>query len=85
MIDSTRRGFLATAGAGAAAVGIGAIAPSAGAATAHVSAKAPRHASGALVAHVVDVHGDTVIVMAGEREVVVHDRELVARLASVAF
>jgi hypothetical protein len=87
VIDSTRRGFLATAGAGAAAVGIGAIAPAAHAETASDGAhsKTPRHASGALVAHVADVHGDTVTLMAGEREVVVHDRDLVARLANAAF
>lgn len=89
MIDSTRRSFLATAGAGAAAVGIGALAPSAGAATpqraANKPAETPQHAAGALVAHVPDVHGDTLTVMVGEREVVVHDRELVARLATAAF
>lgn len=85
MIDSTRRRFLATAGAGAAAVGIGAIAPAASAAQSHKALKAPQHASGAVVAYIADVHGDTVTVMVGEREVVMHDRELVARVATAAF
>ena len=44
-----------------------------------------RQCEGTLVAHVDDVHGDTVTLMVGEREVVVHDRDLVARLARAAF
>jgi 3-oxoacyl-ACP reductase-like protein len=87
MDQSTRRGFLATAAVGAVGVGATAIAPSAQAAgprpdtTSHV----PKDAAGTLVAHVADVHGDTVTLMVGEREVVVHDADLVARLARAAF
>jgi hypothetical protein len=84
MENSTRRGFLATAAVGAVGVGAAAVAPGAQAATTehHV---VPSGANGRLVAHVADVHGDTVTVMVGEREVVVHDRDLVVRLARAAF
>ncbi len=87
MENSTRRGFLATSAVGAVGVGIAAVAPGAQAAsTQHQAAPTvPATAAGALVAHVADVHGDTVTVMVGEREVVVKDRELVARLARAAF
>ena len=83
MTDASRRGFLATAGVGAAAIGMAAVAPSAGAAkpTGAEQAKVPAHASGSMVAHVADVHGDTVTLFVGEREVVVRDKDLVARLA----
>jgi hypothetical protein len=37
-----------------------------------------------LVAHVADPHSGTVTLLVGEREVVVHDRDLVARLARAA-
>jgi hypothetical protein len=87
MSESTRRGFLKVAGAGAAAgaavVAVGAAAKSghkvegAGAAT-----SVPAHASGPLVAYVRDVRGAEVSVMVGETEVVVHDADLVARLVS---
>ena len=76
----TRRGFLAIAGAGAAAVGVGAVAPSAGAAP----ARAPAGATGPLIAYVSDMQGGEVTLMLGEREVVVHDRDLAARLARAA-
>jgi len=84
MENSTRRGFLATAAVGAAGVGAVAVAPGAQAARTHQHA-VPADAAGPLVAHIADVHGDTVTVMVGEREVVVHDRDLVARLARAAF
>jgi hypothetical protein len=47
--------------------------------------RALAHASGSLVAHVADVHGDTVTLMVGEREVVVRDADLVSRLARAAW
>lgn len=86
MTESSRRGFLTVAGAGAAAVGLAAVAPSAAATPAAASAATqtpavPAHVRGAVVAHVADVHGDTVTLFMDEREVVVHDRELVRRLA----
>ena len=84
MNDPSRRGFLATAGVGAAAVGIGALAPSAQATSSSARVTTPAHASGSLVAHVADVKGDTVTLLVGEREVVVRDADLVARLARAA-
>jgi hypothetical protein len=89
MSESTRRGFLKVAGAGAAA-GVAAVAV--GAATrsgrhtvdgASTAAVMPAHASGPLVAYVRDVRGAEVSVMVGETEVVVHDADLVARLNAV--
>ncbi len=86
MSESTRRGFLKVAGAGA-AVGAAAVAVGAAAKSGHQSvegagaaATVPAHASGPLVAYVRDVRGAEVSVMVGETEVVVHDADLVARL-----
>jgi hypothetical protein len=44
----------------------------------------PAEATEPLVAYVRDAHTGEVAVMVGEREVVVHDRELAARIAHVA-
>jgi len=84
MDESTRRGFLATAAVGAVGVGVAAVAPGAQAASTPEH-KMPADAAGALVAHIADVRGDTLTLMVGEREVVVHDRDLVARLSRAAF
>jgi hypothetical protein len=90
MSESTRRGFLKAAGAGAAA-GVAAVAAvAAGAArSGHrtvegtaTAAALPAPASGPLVAYVRDVRGAEVSVMVGETEVVVHDADLVARLVA---
>lgn len=80
MNDPTRRGFLVIAGAGAAAVGAATVAPAVGAAP----VRAPSEASGPLVAYVSDMQSGEVTLMVGEREVVVHDRDLAARLARAA-
>lgn len=97
MVNPTRRRFLATAGAGAAAVGIGAVVPVAMSGNSHQSAKAaeaalapepaqmPHNASGQLVAWIGDVDDDTVTLMVGDRDVTIHDRDLVTRLAASAF
>lgn len=96
MVNTTRRRFLATAGAGAAAVGIGAVVPvamsgnsrqsaTAEAALVPEAAQMPHNASGQLVAWIGDVHDDTITLMVGDRDVTVHDRDLVARLAANAF
>ena len=82
MSSTSRRGFLVLAGTGAAAAGVTAVASSAEAKPARVTT--PKNAKGGLVAHVHDVHGDAVTLMVGEREVVVHDADLVARLARAA-
>lgn len=80
MNDTTRRGFLVLAGAGAAAVGAAAVTAEAQAQPTSV----PAGAAGPLVAYVRDAHSGEVAVMSGEREVVVHDRELAARIARAA-
>jgi hypothetical protein len=87
MNESTRRGFLKVAGAGAAA-GVAAVAVGAATRAGHVEGSGaaeavPAHGSGPLVAYVRDVRGSEVSVMVGETEVVVHDADLVARLTSV--
>ena len=90
MSSSSRRDFLAVAGASAAGVGVsvafGVLAGSdtAGAAVRQsVTTKVPATLNGSLVAYIDDVHGDAVSVMIGDDEVVVRDPALVARLAAV--
>jgi hypothetical protein len=85
MTEPTRRNFLIAGGAGAAAAGVVAAVPAvAGAQTPSPAPTAlPRDAT-ALVAHVADPATGTVTLFVGEREVLVHDRELVARLARAA-
>lgn len=82
MSDSSRRGFLILAGAGAAAVGAAAVAPSASASSG-VVASGSVNVEGPLVAYVSDVSRGEVSVMMGEREVVVQDLALCASLARV--
>jgi hypothetical protein len=81
MKDTSRRGFLTVAGVGAAAAGVAAAVPSAAAA-----AKPPDigDAEGPLVAYVTDVRTSEVALLVGEREVVVHDKDLVAPLTHAA-
>jgi len=87
MSDATRRGFLVFAGAGtAAAVGAVAVpkvfgARSADAATQLEAADLTNAES--FVVHVKDVKAGRMAIMVGEREVLVTDRELAARLAGV--
>ena len=82
---ASRRGFLVT-GAGAAAVGLTVLAPGEADAAPAVPAKTLReHESGTpLVALVGDARSGEISLMVGEREVVVHDRRLVARLLAAA-
>lgn len=87
MTESSRRGFLKYAGAGVAAAGAAAVVPtafagSANAETAHAKPeKVPSEARGSMVAYINDVHGDEMTVMVEGREVVVHDKALVTKLA----
>jgi hypothetical protein len=85
MSRPTRRNFLIVTGAGAAAAGVSAAVPgTAGARTADpTSATLPNDATD-LMAHVADPSTGTLTLYVGEREVLVHDRELVARLARAA-
>jgi anaerobic selenocysteine-containing dehydrogenase len=82
---SSRRRFLAAAGTGAAAVGVGAaIGPIARAdAQSASSATPPTPAAGVdgpFVAYVTDVASGEVTIIHGDREVVVHDHAIVAAL-----
>jgi hypothetical protein len=64
-------------GAGAAVAGAAAIVPSV------AEPRTPKvHGDGPLVAYIEDIRSDRVTVMAGDTEVVVHNRDLVARLAA---
>ena len=81
MDHPNRRGFLALAGAGAAVAGAVAVAPSAQAST---PSTVPAHVTEPLVAYVRDAHTGEIAVMTGEREIIVHDTELAARIARAA-
>jgi hypothetical protein len=82
MAETTRRGFIKTTSAGVVGLGMLAIAP-------HMAAAAPEQhpapnldgleAAGPIVAHVRDAQGE-IAVYVGNREVIIHDREIVARL-----
>ena len=78
MSDSTRRGFVKNSAAAAAGMTVvGALV--AEQADAKVAAK-----SGPVVAYIRNPHTGEISVMAGEREVKLHDRKIAARLARAA-
>ena len=82
MSDSSRRGFLALAGAGVAAGAAAVALPSAaGAATPAEDSTLPRDAAESMVVHVSDVRSGKATLMIDGAEVVVTDRALVARIA----
>lgn len=82
MSGSSRRSFLAMTGAG---VFTAVMAPSVLAASGRDSASGPPSAgSGPVVAFVRDAATGEVVVMVGERQVVVHDTDLARRIASHA-
>lgn len=78
MNDTSRRKFLAASGAGAAGV----VAATGG--TAHAVHRRPDAAREEVVAHVADHRLDQVRLLVGEREIIVHDRELVTRILNAA-
>ncbi len=79
MSDTNRRKFLAVTGAGAVLGAVGVAGPASAAVHRREgSAREP------VVAYVEDHDSDEVHLMAGEREVVVHDRDLVTRLLNAA-
>jgi hypothetical protein len=80
MSDTSRRKFLAVTGAGAAA---GTVAMTAGKASAAASRK-PGSARESVVAYVRDHRSGELRLMVGEREVVVHDKDLVTRILNAA-
>jgi hypothetical protein len=82
--DQTRRGFIALAGAGAAGAAGAVVLGGTAEAAAQPATSVPAGADEALVAYVRDAHTGEVAVMVGDREVVVHDRELAARIARAA-
>ncbi len=82
MNDASRRGFLAMAGAGAAAVGVAAVAGSADAATPKGESHKGTEVDSPVVAYVKDAKTGEVAVMHGGREVVVRDHKLVAHITS---
>ncbi|TCO35757.1 secreted protein [Kribbella steppae] len=90
MSDATRRGFLVFAGAGTAAA-VGAVAAptlfgnQAADAAENARPLEPADLANAesFVVHVKDVKAGRLAIMVGEREVLVTDRELAARLAGV--
>lgn len=81
MSETSRRRFIGVAGAGAAAAGATALVP--GAANAAETRLHGKSAASTVVA-LVDPKSDQVTLMVGEREVVVHDRDLVHRLLNAA-
>ena len=80
MSDTSRRKFLAVTGAGAAA---GTVALTAGAASA-AARQNPGAARESVVAYVRDHRSGELRLMVGEREVVVHDKDLVTRILNAA-
>jgi hypothetical protein len=80
MNDSTRRGFLAVAGVGAAA-GVAAVAAPGAAAATRENVSLPPGAEGSMAAYIHDLKRGEVSLMIEGHEVVVTDRQLVARLA----
>jgi hypothetical protein len=81
MVDTNRRQLLATAGAGVAAGTIGLTVAPAQAGEARRSSSSARES---VVAYVEDHTSSEVRLMVGEREVVVHDRDLVHRILNAA-
>ncbi len=83
MSDTSRRNFLAVAGAGAAAAGT--VVVTGGAARAAAEARLnPDSAQETVVAYVQDHRSSVVRLMVGEREVVVDDRDLATRILNAA-
>jgi hypothetical protein len=82
MSTSSRRSFLILTGASAAAAGVAAAIPPASASTPK-PLTTPDDAA-PLVAHISDPGSGDVSLMVDDREVVVHDHDLVARLARAA-
>jgi len=81
MSDTSRRKFLAVAGVGAAA---GTVAATTGSALASETRRKPDAAQEGVVAYVKDHRSSELRLMVGEREVVVHDRDLVNRILNAA-
>ena len=85
MNNSSRRRFLGVAGAGAAAAGAVAVAPTViSSLGGGKAALAGESATESVVAHVADITSAELTLLVGEREILVHDRDLVVRLLNAA-
>jgi hypothetical protein len=85
MSDTSRRKFLAAAGVGAAGtVGLTGISGSAEAAAPADATRSQDSAKQPVVAYVEHHFSDRVHLMVGEREIVVHDRDLATRILNAA-
>ncbi|MDE0775397.1 hypothetical protein [Nocardioides sp.] len=82
MSETSRRNFMAAAGAGAAATT--AVALSAGSAQAKPAMPSRKGAKESVVALIDDHRGDTLRLLVGEDEVIVRDRDLVTRILNAA-
>jgi hypothetical protein len=82
MNDPSRRRFLGVAGASAAVAGASAVIPSA--AFAGETHRNAGSSTESVVAYVSDTTSDELTLLVGEREVVVHDRDLVNRILNAA-
>jgi hypothetical protein len=80
MSDPSRRKFLAVAGAGAAAT----VAATTGTAFAGETRRRADSAKETVVAYIHDHRSSKLRLMVGEREVIVHDRDLVNRILNAA-
>jgi hypothetical protein len=81
MTETSRRKLIVAAGAGAAA---GTVGLTSGRASAAQATPHPGSAHEPVVAFVADHKSSELRLMVGEREVVVHDRDLVARILNAA-
>ncbi len=82
--ETSRRRFLA-AGAGAAGVAaVSTVGITSGAALAGETRRSTTSAQETVVAYIEDHHSSELRLMVGEREVVVHDRDLVHRILNAA-
>ena len=82
MSNTSRRKFLEMAGTGAAVAGAAAVVPSA--AFAGEAERGTKSATEPVVAYVKDARSSELSLMVGDREVVVHDRDLVNRILNAA-
>ncbi len=81
MDDTSRRRFLAVAGAGVAA---GTVAVTTGTASAAEASRKPDAAKESVVAYIKDHRSTELRLLVGEREVIVRDRDLVNRILNAA-
>ena len=86
MSEASRRTFLVAAGAGAAALGVASIAPAAADAATPKGSNTPTGLPSGepLVAYVSNARSGELTLLVGEREVLVTDKDLVARLTRAA-